>query len=181
MATYLRTAELPLGQLVTYPGNARRGSIPVIRESIRANDQYRSLVVREHETGGRMQHTMLAGNHTREALALEGRTTARCEIISCSDAEARRINMIDNRGNDLASWDTDALTAQLDAFEGDLGGTGWTADQVAKFTRTDVPEDDGAPLAQRFELVVELPDQPAQAKLFDRLTAEGFTCRVLTL
>ncbi|MFF5422432.1 hypothetical protein ACFY49_40190, partial [Streptomyces misionensis] len=62
-ATYLRTANVPLDELTPFPGNAKRGSVDTILESLRRNGQYRGLVVREIPDGPLI---VLAGNHTAQ-------------------------------------------------------------------------------------------------------------------
>lgn len=125
-ATYKDTRDVPLDDLTRYPGNARRGDVERIRESLRRNGQYRALVVRDN--GGEL--TILAGNHTYAALQAEGYASARCEIITCEDDDARRINLADNRLAEIGSYDEDALAELLSYLDGDYDGTGWTAADV---------------------------------------------------
>ncbi|WP_329368774.1 ParB N-terminal domain-containing protein [Streptomyces sp. NBC_00669] len=122
-AIYLRTADIPLDDLAEYPGNAKRGDVDAIRASLRRNGQYRSLVVRDAD--GAL--VILAGHHTRDALAAEGHTTARCEVITCDDDTARTINLADNHIPELGGFDDDALAALLAAAQdaNDLDGTGY--------------------------------------------------------
>jgi ParB-like chromosome segregation protein Spo0J len=127
VAAYQRTADIPIDELTPFPGNAKRGDVDTIRASIRRNGQYRSLIVREIEHGPLV---VLAGNHTLQALAAEGHTTARCEIIRCDDATARRINLADNRTAELGGWDTDALAELLSYLDDDYEGTGYTQADV---------------------------------------------------
>ena len=54
----------PISQLRFYPGNARRGDIDLIAESLERLGQYKPVVV---NTGGKepeLANTILAGNHT---------------------------------------------------------------------------------------------------------------------
>jgi hypothetical protein len=44
---YVATRDIPLGELTKYPGNAKRGDVGKIRESIKRNGQYRALLVRQ--------------------------------------------------------------------------------------------------------------------------------------
>ncbi len=121
--TYIRTADIPLDELTPFPGNAKRGDVDQIRASLRRNGQYRSLVVREIPDGPLI---VLAGNHTMQALAAEGRQTARCEVVLCDEDTARRINLTDNRTAELGSYDNDALAELLSYLDGDYEGTGYT-------------------------------------------------------
>lgn len=126
-ATYQRTAQIPLDELTPFPGNAKRGDVDQIRASLRRNGQYRSLIVREIPNGPLI---VLAGNHTMQALAAEGHEAARCEIIHCDDATARRINLADNRTAELGGYDNDALAGLLSYLDGDYEGTGYTQDDI---------------------------------------------------
>lgn len=125
---YVNTRDIPIGKLTRFPGNARRGDIDRIRESIRRHGQYRALVVRDTDDG----LVILAGNHTHAALEAEGHTEARCEIIICGDDEARRINLADNRLAELGRYDEDALAELLSYLEGDYTGTGYDNADIAR-------------------------------------------------
>jgi len=146
-ATYVRTVDVPLDDLQPFPGNAKRGDVPVILDSLRRNGQYRSLIARQTPDG----LVVLAGNHTMQALALHGPgpcgkpvTTARgerpcgicgdqpwepgarVEIVTCDDDTARRINLVDNKSAENGQYDRDALAELLSYMDDDLGGTGYT-------------------------------------------------------
>jgi ParB/Sulfiredoxin domain len=125
-ATWIETRDLPLAELRRYPGNARRGDTAEIRKSVRRHGQYRPIVVRQHDH----RFTILAGNHTADAMELEGHTSARCEIIRCTDDEAQRINLADNKIAALGTDDPEALLALVGSLEEDLTGTGYDLDDV---------------------------------------------------
>ncbi|MCF1597719.1 DNA methyltransferase [Streptomyces muensis] len=149
--TYLGTREIPFDQLERFPGNPRRGDIDAIRGSLRRHGQYRSLVVRAL---GEDQYVILAGNHTHDALKAEGYAAARCEVIECDDDQARRINLADNRLAELGTYDNDALADLLSYLDGDLDGTGYTADDVSALLGT---EEEPAALTDPDDI----PDAPA--------------------
>lgn len=147
-AAFLRLETRPIGDLTAYPGNARRGDVGMILESLTANGQYRPLVVREQEDGALV---VLAGNHTLAAMAAHGpgpcglvirvgeeeRPCALCHgkewepaaqvaVYRCDDATARRIVLADNRTSDAGDYDDAALAELLESMDGDLAGTGYT-------------------------------------------------------
>lgn len=144
-AKFLATQEVRLADLERFPGNARRGNVGEIRKSIRRHGQYRAIVVRACD--GR--YVILAGNHTADALEAEGHETARCELIECSDDEARRIAVTDNRIGELPSpetgqrYDDDALAELLAGLDGDYDGTGWTQDDLDGLLAEDEPDPAG--------------------------------------
>jgi ParB-like chromosome segregation protein Spo0J len=125
MTEYVTTDTYPLDELTPFPGNARRGDVEAIASSIEANGQYRSLIVRKHDG----QLTVLAGNHTLEALRFLGRKAARCEVITCDDTTATRVNLVDNRLPDSGGYDDEALTALLSSLDS-LDGTGYGPDDL---------------------------------------------------
>ncbi|MFD8509684.1 hypothetical protein ACFV27_00860 [Streptomyces antimycoticus] len=149
-ARYLRTVLVPIHQLREFPGNAKRGDIPLILDSLRHNGQYRGIVGREVTDDPLL--TVLAGNHTMKALVLHGpgdcghpvkvrgkerpcgvcsndpgwELAARVEVVECDDDTARKINLVDNRSSEKGSYDRDALAELLSYADDDLGGTGYT-------------------------------------------------------
>ncbi|WP_327594673.1 hypothetical protein [Streptomyces chartreusis] len=152
-ATYVRTEDVPLEELTPYPGNARRGDVRLILESLRTSGQYRSLIARQTPDG----LVVLAGNHTLAALLAHGRgpcadsiptfarpdadcalcngtrwePTARVEVVDCDDETALRVNLIDNRAAAKGSWDLDGLVELL-SYLPDLDGTGYTDEDVER-------------------------------------------------
>lgn len=158
-ATWIATRELPIASLTRFPGNARRGNVAEIRKSLMRHGQYRAVVVRDDDgklTVLAGNHTTAAleslavepptlaqllnlvpadvrDKHEPTARALLDQITrkvARCEIIQCTDDEARRIALADNRLSDLATDDPDALTELLQSLDGDFDGTGWTEEDL---------------------------------------------------
>jgi len=122
-----QVALVPIDDLVEYPGNARRGDLDVIAESIKTNGFY-GVVVRQRSTG-----YVLAGNHRFKAAKLAGLESVPVQDVDVDDATARRINLVDNRSNQLAGYDTVALSELLSLAidEGSLVGTGFTEEDYA--------------------------------------------------
>lgn len=165
-AAFLRLETRPLGDLTPYPGNARRGDVGMILESLTANGQFRPLVAREEEDG---RLVVLAGNHTMAALAAHGsgpcglvtrhgdeeRPCAVCHgkpwepaaqvaVYRCDDATARRIVLADNRTSDAGDYDDQALADLLAGLDGDLVGTGYTDTDLAdllEYLETEAADD----------------------------------------
>jgi len=180
-AVYVETREVPLDELAPFPGNAKRGDVEGIRKSLRRNGQYRSLVVRQVENGPLV---VLAGNHTMRALSAEGAGTARCEIVECDDAEARRINLADNRLADIGTYDNDALTELLSYLDGDYEGSGYTEADIDALIEPpqQLPEEGDAPIDAHdamWGVVVTCRQEQEQSDLLQRLDSEGYAVRAL--
>jgi hypothetical protein len=113
-----------INTLIPYWRNARRGDVEVIRQSLRENGMYKPLVVNEGTKTGRHRE-ILGGNHTWLAAKAESWLKVGVIWVDVDDTEAAKINLIDNRANDVASYDTDILAAQLKDLP-DISGTGYS-------------------------------------------------------
>jgi ParB-like chromosome segregation protein Spo0J len=114
--------DVPLGDLVPYPGNARVHNLAAIKESLEINGQYRPIVAQV------ATRHVLVGNGTLEAAQALGWPTLAVTWVDCDDQAARRIVLADNRTSDLGSYDEAALVALLQPLESDLVGTGFSVD-----------------------------------------------------
>lgn len=114
-------------ELKPHPENPRRGDVDAIVESIKANGWYGTIVA-QRSTGH-----VLAGNHRLEAARIVGIDTVPVYWVDVDDATATRVLLADNRVNDRASYDTQALVTLLSAVRDDdnLLGTGWDDDDIA--------------------------------------------------
>lgn len=108
--------------LQPHPENPRRGNVDLIAESIREHGQYRPICVQ------RSTRYVIAGNHTYRAAVASGMTEIAVTWQDVTDAEARRIMLVDNRTTDAGTYDSGQLLILLDATRndyGDLLGTGY--------------------------------------------------------
>lgn len=120
-------AIVPIGELRPHPANPRKGNVSAIADSVAANGFYGAIVA-QRSTG-----MILAGNHRWEAARREGLTEVPVCWLDCTDAEARRILTVDNRTNDEAGYDNEALARLLNdirAEAGSLVGTGYTQEAL---------------------------------------------------
>ena len=122
-----RPAELAL-----HHRNPRQGNIAAIAGSLRANGQYKPIVVNRGTHTGRPME-VLAGNHTLMAIRNLAEThpsddrwaSVDCWVIDVDDDRATRIVAADNRTSELGTFD-DRLLAELLGELDDLEGTGYT-------------------------------------------------------
>jgi site-specific DNA-methyltransferase (adenine-specific) len=114
----LEALAVPIDRLRAYPGNPRRGDVAAITDSLRRNGQYRPLVV------NRPTMEVLAGNHTLAAARELGWTEVAATFVEVDEEQAQRIVLADNRTNDLAGYDAEALVALLGELP-TLEGTGY--------------------------------------------------------
>lgn len=142
----LKIERAKTSALQLHPHNARQGDVGAICQSLEAHGQYRPLVVQ------RSTNHVLAGNHTLQAMQALGWTEADVTYIDVDDDQALRILLVDNRANDLATYDNSVLTDLLEALvrsEFGLEGTGFDGsdldDLLAEFTddsQAEIKEDE---------------------------------------
>jgi len=113
----------PIGSLEQYPLNPREGDVGAISESLRVLGQYRPIVA------NRRNRRILVGNHTWEAAKYLGWKEISVVWVDVDEETEARIVLVDNRANDLAQYDNDALTKMLTSLT-TLEGTGWDGDDL---------------------------------------------------
>lgn len=182
----LKKLAVPIESLVLYPGNARKHNYDVIRESMSMHGQYRPVVVRSGS------NEVLAGNGTVEVAKEFGWTHVAATFVDVDDDTARRIVLVDNRSNDLAAYDDNALVQLLQGLEEDFDGTGYDADDLAKLLEDvdaagapgsadllDEPDEDN--YASQYAVMVTCRDETHQEEVFDALTALGYTVKPVSV
>lgn len=114
--------QVPIGSLQPHPRNPRRGDVGAIQASIGHHGFYGTVVAQR--SSGRI----LAGNHRWLAAKAAGLTEVPVAWVDVDDEQAERILLVDNRSNDLASYDDGALLdllRELQATDDGLAGTGF--------------------------------------------------------
>jgi hypothetical protein len=115
----------PIAELKHYRRNPRSGDVDAIMASLRAHGQFRPLVV-QRSTG-----EVLAGNHTLRAMRELGYEQAAVTWVDVDDDGAARIALVDNRANELASYDLQLLADAMQDLP-DLAGTGWVDEDLER-------------------------------------------------
>lgn len=196
----LATTRVALDTLEMWPGNARRGVVSGIKESIRVNGVFQPLIVQKSTK------RIIAGNHRFLALSeLHGEDPesfpAEVDVIllDVNDSRASKMNVADNKTSDDASWDNEALLAQLveiQAQEGDLVGTGFDPDEFedlqavvddailsegapGSMDLTEKPDDDN--YVEQYAVIVTCRDEEHQEQVFEELQGQGYTVKVVTV
>lgn len=96
-----------IDEVQPHPRNVRQGDVGAIATSLEANGQYRPIVVHK-DTG-----YILAGNHTYKAAKSLGWDKIAMTFVECSEDDAMRILLADNKSSDLATYDDAALADLL--------------------------------------------------------------------
>jgi len=124
--------SIDITTVTPHPRNIRQGDVGAICQSLESHGQYRPIVV-QRSTGH-----VLAGNHTLAAARSLGWSQIAATYVECDDEHALRILIVDNRANDLATYDDTALSDLLQELAAtDLGLDGTLFDGDALDTLID--------------------------------------------
>lgn len=168
----MQIETLAISSLRPDPANARRHTqrnLDAIMSSLARFGQQKPVVIDAN-------NVIRAGNGTLAAAKALGWTELRVVRTELLGVEATAFAIVDNRTAELAEWDPDILAAALaDPAIGDLGFD----DEPAESLPDELPEP--IDLSETWQVVAECEDESQQKELFERLTKEGFACRLLTL
>lgn len=167
-------AQTSIAELKFYPGNARRGDIDLIADSLSKLGQYKPIVANA-------DGTILAGNHTVMAAQRLGWETIDVHRVDVDEDTAKRIVLVDNKANDQSTYDVEELVNLLTELP-NLDATGFTRDEVDDLLETldalddeDIPEPPKDPQPEGHNLLVECDNTEEQQRIKSRLLAEGIT------
>lgn len=170
----------PLAELKPYYKNPRRGNLELIRESLRANGQYRSVFANVGTFTGR-PNEVLGGNHTVAGMKAEGFETAAVDWVDVDEETAKRMVLADNRISDVAKNDDEVLKELVVSLE-DLAGSGFTDEDLAKMLdEGDDPDTDPQLPDASYAIIVDCADEEDQARLLVAFEDEGLSARPLMM
>lgn len=177
--------ECPLSEIQPHPRNARQADIGAIHQSIDYNGFYGALVVQKSTK------RILAGNHRYITASQKGAATIPVIWVDVDDAAALRILTVDNRSNDLADYDRNALAELLESIKIDdkeigLLGTGWDEEAyqalLNDLSGINPAEDQQAgqdTISDKFEVLVTCSNESQQAEVLELMQEKGYDCRAL--
>lgn len=164
-----------------YPGNARRGDIDLIADSLRVNGQFQPIVVNRGTHAPELADTILSGNHTTMAAQRLGWQDIDVHYVDLDEEACKRVVLVANRSNDVATYDVEELL-NLATDLPNLDGTGFTQDAIdamleaVENTTDELLEDAaGDPPADTYDLTVMCESSGQRDMLKARLVSEGFT------
>jgi len=141
----------------------------------------------------RREDGLIVGGHQRlKANSLRGRPDERVPVVfldGLSDQQAKALNIALNNPHAQGEYDNGILAGLLAEIElGDLDApvvTGFSQAEIAEIVgeqpETAAPEAADAIVPECYQVVAECRDEDQQRELYERLTGEGYQCRLLVL
>ena len=174
------TELVALDKLKPHPKNPRQGDVGAIHVSIEANGFYGSVIAQK-STGH-----IIAGNHRYLAAKHANAEAIPVTWVDVSDEEAVRILLADNRTNDLATYNDDALAELLQDLmkqTGSLDGTGFDGDALDELL-ADLSMQDKDEISDNYSRKIEAPiyeitgERPSIAEMMDRSKTETMQAEI---
>ena len=171
MTKELRT--LRLTEIKPYSNNPRHNdsAVEAVKESIRQCNYIAPIIVDENGV-------ILAGHTRYKALQALGKTEAEVMVVTgLTEAQKKKYRLLDNKTNELASWDIDLLEIELEGIDFEGFDFGFEIPTDEPVERIDLSDE----ITAQYQVVVECKDEMEQEDIYNELQAKGYVCRVLTL
>lgn len=180
---------VPVKQCILDPKNVRKHTnknMKAIKDSLKEYGQRKPIVVQETSDGLLVR----AGNGTLTATKILKREFIAVVRIKEDDKMAQAYAIADNRSAELAEWDNMALAEQildLSNHDIDVEGLGFSEKEIQKILDSISTDNSGGGggnsvgFKNMYEVVVECKDETEQEQLYERFSAEGLKCRVLSM
>ena len=174
--------KLSVNDIHPYPNNPR------------INDEAVAYVVESMNQTGNLdpievdENNVILSGHTR-LLALEqlGITETECvRYTGLTDEQKRKYRLLANRTGEVASWDEELLNMELGDLDfGDFDfGFELSDGGVDKSKESDDEDDETTThfnYSEQYGVIVMCADEAEQEQIYNRLTDEGFTCKVVAV
>ena len=177
--------EIAVCELIPFAANARShddNQVAQIAASIREFGWTSPILVQPDKT-------IIAG-HGRLAAARKLRMDrVPCIVLDgLTPAQVRALVIADNKLALNAGWDEELLASELQgivaADEVDMMAIGFSEEELAMIMQSSAAQEeivDNGPMKGAMEVVVSFQTEHDQRKFYDRMTAEGYSCRVLSM
>jgi len=182
----LRPLAVSIDQIKPDPVNARthpQRNLEIVKASLDGFGQQKPIVVDA-------QGVCIAGNGTLLAARELGWTHLAIVRSGLTGTDARAYAIADNRASDTSEWNELVVAEHLAALQNDEtvnhALTGFNDAEIDQFISeamgmADRPDPPDVQIKDTYQLLVACNDEADQRHLYDRLTQDGYTCRVLTL
>jgi len=121
---------------------------------------------------------VIVAGHTRLRAAKKlGMKTVPCIVADdLTPEQIKAFRLADNKVSEFSEWDMDLLTSELKEIDFDMDIFGFD-DDYKEIKRTDLSYKDFT----AFQIVIDCDSEEQQELYYNKLTEEGYKCKVLTL
>lgn len=126
---------------------------------------------------------VIVAGHTRYKASLElGLEEVPCIVADdLTEEQIKAFRLADNKVSEKADWNLDLLEMELEDLDLDMSGFGF--DELDKATE-DITDEVAPPsfnYKEQYGVIVMCKSEEDQEKIYNRLTEEGFECKVVSV
>lgn len=172
---------ISVNDLIEYGNNPRvisNDAVDKVATSIREFGFKVPIIVDE-------DNVVVAGHTRRKAAISLGIEEVPVVVANdLTEEQVKAFRLADNRVTEFSEWDFEKLEEEINNIENEF--TGFSAEDIEEQFGDDNEEEEifddvGDNLKETMEVIIECEDEKTQQELYERMTEEGYKCRVLTL
>ena len=173
----MKVEQVPLDALKPYDGNAKKhtnAQISAVENSIKEFG-FKNPILAWHNEGGVPE---IVAGHGR-AIAAKNLGMENVPVIfvdDLTDAQRRALSLVDNQTTMMTGWDNDQLNYELETLEFDfnMGDFGFNVEDGEDI-------DISGKFSESYAVAIDCDSEDELQSVYDKLTGEGYNCRILTL
>ena len=173
---------LPVSEVRPYEKNPRKNAeaVKYVKASIEKFGFKQPIIVDSNRV-------IIAGHTRLEAAKSLGMAEVPCIVADdLTDAQVKALRLADNKVAEFSEWEMNLLGEELgelaEISDIDMGDFGFD-DNLYKIgdEEENETEEKGVNLSETFQVIVECENEIEQQGIFEKLSGEGYKCRLSTL
>ena len=169
----MELVTMSIADIIPYENNPRLNdqAVEAVKESIKQCGYVAPIIVDEN-------NVILAGHTRLKALKSLGREQA--EVIvreGLTEKQKKKYRLLDNKTNEFADWDLVKLEIELE----DLDFEGFDFGLLKENENEQKEERKEATYIDSISIVIDCETNEEAEMIYDKLTEEGYSCRISTL
>ena len=173
---------LPVSEVRPYEKNPRKNAeaVKYVKASIEKFGFKQPIVIDSNRV-------IICGHTRLEAAKSLGMAEVPCIVADdLTDAQVKALRLADNKVAEFSEWEMNLLGEELgelsEISDIDMGDFGFD-DNLDKIgdEEENGTEEKGVNLSETFQIIVECENEIEQQEIFEKLSGEGYKCRLSTL
>ena len=172
---------LPVPEVRPYEKNPRKNAeaVKYVKASIEKFGFRQPIIVDSNRV-------IIAGHTRLEAAKSLGMAEVPCIVADdLTDAQAKALRLADNKVAEFSEWEMNLLGEELgelaEISDIDMGDFGFDDNLEMDDEEENETEEKGVNLSETFQIIVECENEIEQQEFFEKLSGEGYKCRLSTL
>lgn len=172
---------LPVPEVRPYEKNPRKNAeaVKYVKASIEKFGFKQPIIVDSNRV-------IIAGHTRLEAAKSLGMAEVPCIVADdLTDAQVKALRLADNKVAEFSEWEMNLLGEELgelaEISDIDMGDFGFDDNLEMDDEEENGTEEKGVNLSETFQIIVECENENEQQEIFEKLSGEGYKCRLSTL